>query len=160
MLLWCDTPLEVMYLPWTATICRRFQAEVGNPKWQSLWEFLTLLLCLMTWGHHSVTESILILGDNIASLSDALSMKGKGVMNAVARELSWRKIAFRWHFRVAHFPSELNVWADDLSRIYADPAHNFPVALAICHKRAAPSLDVMWQAWVGNSPTKFRSGSE
>ena len=48
----------------------------------------------------------------------------------------------------------------DLSRIYADPRRNVPVALTICHKRAAPSLDVMWQAWVGNSPTNFRSGSE
>ena len=144
MLLHGNKPVEIMYFPWMESLCARFEAEIGNPKWQSLWEFLTLLLTLMVWGHLSTTSIITIVGDNIAALSNSISMKGGGQLNAVARELSWRKVAYRWHFQVAHLPSELNVWADALSRLFADPPHVFPAVLTGCQKCTVPSVDVKW----------------
>ena len=77
-------------------------------------------------------------------------------MNAIARELSWRKVAYRWNFRVAHLPAQFNGLADDLSRLYADPPHLFPSALAQCRQCAAPSQAVIWQAWVTSNPAQFK----
>ena len=60
----------------------------GDTKNQSFYEFLTLLLSLLVWGDNYVEQSIAILGDNVGALTSALSLKGRGSMLAVARELS------------------------------------------------------------------------
>ena len=127
----------------------KFSARLGDPKSQSLWEFVTLLLALMLWARLGDEYPIVFHGDNIAALQDALSLKGRGSMLAVAREIAWRKERFQWNFTVAHLPSELNKIADDLSRLSAVPCHTFPLSLSRgCTKVNPPGWQHVWLAWV------------
>ena len=41
-------------------------------------------------------------------------------MNAIAREIAWRKIVFGWRYSLTHLPEELNDEADALSRLEAN----------------------------------------
>ena len=123
-------PVAYFRTTWCAGVLARFSARLGDARWQSLWEFLTLLLPLMVWGHLSVDETMVLQGDNTAALNDAIAMKGTGSMNHIARELAWRRIAQRWNFEVSHLPSELSTLADDLSRLAASLPHASPAALA------------------------------
>ena len=108
---------------------------------------LTLLLALVTWGDHFVDEAVMVVGDNAAALSCALTLKGKGELLAVARELSWRQARRGWKFIVGHLPSEHNVVADALSR-HVDPnGYEFPaLALARANPVTPPRLRDLWLA--------------
>ena len=92
-------------------------------------------------------EKDAVLGDNTAALSSALALKGKGVMLAVARELSWRQSRRKWAFDVAHLPSEYNVVADALSRTAAPKGCAWPaLALATATYAVPPKLQDLWLA--------------
>ena len=140
-----DRCREYFFTTWDEGLFKQFGAACGDPKWQSLWELATLLLSLIIWGEHAVDCVLMIHGDNVAALH-ALSLKGKGDMNAVAREISWRKARFFWEFDVHHIPSEQNHIADALSRLSA------------VHASAFPSDLVRMQAWPGNAPRGQKSG--
>ena len=89
-----------------------------------------------------------MLGDNTGALQNALSLKGKGILLAVAREVSWRKAKYGWNFRVGHLPSEANVIADALSRV-ADPSAKaaWPhQALGYAHAVSPPKMQDIWLA--------------
>ena len=81
-------------------------------------EFLTLALAACRWC--PLFTSVLLCGDNVASLNLALSNKSKGLLGYIGRELSWRRAKYDWHLAVAHLPAEANKLADRLSRL-ADP---------------------------------------
>ena len=70
------------------------------------------------WGNQFVQEAVALLGDNTGALQDALHLKGRGILAAVARELSWRKARYGWEFEVGHVPGELNTVPDALSRLH------------------------------------------
>ena len=98
-------------------------------------------------GDKFVDESLSILGDNTGSLNNALALKGKGNLLAVARELSWRQARRRWRFQVGHLPSELNVTADALSRTTDPKLVAWPArALASAVQRTPPRLCDLWRA--------------
>ena len=118
-----------------------------DTSFQSFWEFATLLLALCTWGDRFVHEKVAVLGDNTAALSSSLALKGKGVMLAVARELSWRQSRRKWAFDVAHLPAEYNVVADVLSRTTDPKGCSWPaLALATAAYAAPPRLQDLWLA--------------
>ena len=50
----------------------------------------------------------------------------KPAMNAIARELAWRKIIYKWRYKLQHLPAEQNDEADALSRPTAVPRRAFP----------------------------------
>ena len=92
-------------------------------------------------------ESVAVLGDNTAALSDALALKGKGIMLAVARELSWRQPRRKWSFDVGHLPAEHNVVADALSRTTDPKGCAWPArALASAASAKPPKLKDLWLA--------------
>ena len=64
----------------------------------------------------------MIRGDNLSALnvSNDLSSTSPG-MNAIARELAWRKIVLQWKYKVKHLPAEQNDEADALARLTAVP---------------------------------------
>ena len=119
----------------------------NDPKHQSFWEFATLLLVLLVWADR-FTEMVLdILGDNTAALSNALSLRGRGPMLAVAREISWRRARRSWSFRVGHLPSENNNVADALSRVADPKGKGWPsVALGAAAEAKPPRLRDLWLA--------------
>ena len=84
----------------------------------------------------------------MAALNDAMKLKGRGAMNAVAREIAWRRVALQWRFRTMHLPKEINLLADALSWLRAAPPHVFPDVLQTCH-RVNPGLQSeLRKAWV------------
>ena len=133
---------------WQGDEAPHLPVEVGNSKDQTFWEFATLLLCLIVWGNNFSESLLTVLGDNTGSLQNSLSLRGRGPLLAVARELSWRQAKFGWKFKVGHLPSEYNVVADALSRI-ADPTekvgwprHALGAATAV----TPPRLNQIWRA--------------
>ena len=47
-----------------------------------------LLLTLITWANDFQSEVLTVLGDNVGALQNALDLKGRGTMAAVAREFA------------------------------------------------------------------------
>ena len=139
-------PVEYFVVTWDSAILALFEAEAGVSRWQSLWEFVTLLVCLLLWGRHAVDHVLTIQGDNIAALQDGLAMKGRGHMLDVAREIAWRKARYSWTFTTAHIPAELNDDADALSRLTAEPPKKLPERLHSVPRASAPSWHQAFQA--------------
>ena len=132
---------------WLGDEAEHLSVAPADPAFQTFWEFATLLLSLITWGGYFTDQAVLILGDNIGALSNALALKGRGILLNVARELAWRQARRGWKFSVGHLPSEFNVVADALSR-WADPKkHVWPAtALAGARQVSAPKLKDVWKA--------------
>ena len=132
---------------WNNDLAAHLQVVTGDPKHQTFWEFLTLLIVLILWGDDFVEVSLAVLGDNTGSLSSALRLQGRGAMLAVAREVSWRTTRRRWAFEVGHLPTEHNTIADALSRV-ADPSPKSWPATALASSEAdkVPDLSKIWLA--------------
>ena len=139
--------VEYFSVVWTGGEAPHLKVAPDDTSFQSFWEFSTLLLALCTWGDSFVHKKVSVLGDNTSALQDALALSGKGIMNAVAREISWRQSRRRWAFDVGHLPSEFNVVADALSRV-ADPKGGpWPsAALSAAKWVTPPKLADLWLA--------------
>ena len=132
-------------MTWDDTVLSLFGAKIGDPKFQSLWEFITLLVAAIVWRAHARETTLFVLGDNIAALQDAVKFKGRGPMLTVARELAWRTARWPLHLDFTHLPKENNVLADALSRWGGVPACSLPRALQAA-PRCEPWSEV-WRAW-------------
>ena len=138
--------VEFFYVKWESDTAAVHEVIPGKSRFQSFWEFLTLLLCLMVWGKDFTKQRLAVLGDNTAALSNALQLKGKGALAAVARELAWRQERNEWSFEVGHVPSEMNIVPDALSRQFEEKPSTFPhEALKGATRRHPPMKDV-WKA--------------
>jgi hypothetical protein len=137
---------EVFHCVWSQPLLDYFGATAGDCAFQSLWEFLTLFLSLLVWGTRYPDCVLLIQGDNIGSLANAIALKGGGSMNIVAREIALRTAWFDWQFAVEHLPAERNDEADALSRLHAVPIRPFPQSLLHSRRRETPSFE-----WLANA---------
>ena len=88
---------------------------------------------MIQWA--SSHQRLTLFGDNTASLQMALDSKGKGATNELLREIAWRKAKHGWSFAVAHLPTESNVLADSLSRLF-EPGDDGTVP----HRSCPPQL--------------------
>ena len=132
---------------WDGGEATHLGVRTHDPSFQTFWEFSTLLLCLVLWGKHFVDESVVIYGDNTGALSNALNLKGKGILLHVAREVAWRQARRGWRFETAHLPSEYNVVADALSRLADPKGEKWPaLALASAEADAPPRMADLWLA--------------
>ena len=61
-------------------------ATVGDPAWQSFWEFLASFPTLELWAPES--EPFAIQGDNIGALQNHSKLKGRGPHVQVAKEIA------------------------------------------------------------------------
>ena len=118
----------------------------GTSKYQSFWEFFTLVLALILWADAYTDCSLSVLGDSTSALQDALNLSGRREMVALAREVAWRQIRGRWQFRVGHLPAEHNLFADALSRRFAPVPVAFPDALAAAREVSAAEPMHIWRA--------------
>ena len=125
-----------------------FGAQLGNSAWQTLWEFLTLLLALISWREHAKQQLLFVLGDNVAALQDAIALRGRGHMLTVARELCWRQAKWPLHFDVEHLPKDRNLDADALSRIAAVPPCAAPAFTLHTPRQDCPPWHTVWRAWI------------
>ena len=140
---------EYFSVIWSDDDASHLDVVKADTRFQSFWEFATLFLALVTWGDWFVEAPVLIVGDNTAALTDSLSLGGKGVMQAISREISWRVARRRWRYMVGHLPSEHNLVAYALSR-QADPKSSRPQwpdsALASADFVSPPRLRDLWLA--------------
>ena len=107
---------------------------------------MALLISLREWAKDFQQHQLAVVGDNTGALTNALALKGKGVLAAVAREIAWRKERFNWSFAVGHIPSELNVVADALSRQFEPSPPPFPAQALSKARRREPDLQELWKA--------------
>ena len=108
-----------MEVPWTEIDLTALGLTAGNPADQTAFEYLMLFLVLDAWADRARRHGLAILGDNVAALQCAVSLRGRGPLNAISREISWRRLRRNWWYSVGHIPSEDNVFADALSRTAA-----------------------------------------
>ena len=133
-------PSEYFAATWSPEVCALFRAEIGVPKYQTFWEYLTVFLALCVWGDAYRAEAVTVAGDNVPALEGALNLKGKSLLNHVTRELAWRRARRRWSYVVAHLPAEHNITADALSRLAAPVPAAFAGELALAKQVAAPAI--------------------
>ena len=142
------TATEYFVCRWTRASAGHLGVYPGNSKYQSFWEFFTLVLALILWADSYTASSLSVLGDSTSALQDALNLSGRREMVALAREVAWRQIRGQWQFRVGHLPAEHNLFADALSRRYAPQPVAFPDALASARERSALEPMHVWRAAV------------
>ena len=142
-----DVIKEFFVVSWREADASHLGVHPGSPKWQSFWELATLLLCLDAWGSRFVEHSLEILGDNTSALQDALDLKGRGPMLALAREIALRNAQRNLSYVVGHLPSEHNTVPDQLSRVFAPDRAAFPThALAGAQQVGVKLLEASWLA--------------
>ena len=103
----------------------------------------------VTFGDVLEETGALIRGDNLGALSVALTLSSTSpAMNAIAREIAWRRIVHRWQYLLKHLPAELNDEADALSRLEAIPPREIPRMCLEHAKCVAPpaQTDDLWKA--------------
>ena len=141
-----DTPAKFFVHTWLAEEFEPEVVKIGDCAFQTLFEFVTLFLCLVLWASDG-DATLAILGDNVSALQAALTLRCRGSMLRVAREIAWRKARFRWSFSVGHLPKESNRLADALSRQAAGcpEAVLFPgQALSGAVQVVAPKVRDLW----------------
>ena len=132
---------------WDGTEAPHLEVWPGDPKHQTFWEFATLFLALLAWSDLFSKQTVAILGDNTGALQLALSLKGRGRLLAISREIAWRRARRRWQFEVGHLPSEHNSVADALSRANDPDGVPWPAhALSRATYSKPPRLADIWLA--------------
>jgi len=140
-------PVEYAEVRWRRRDAKKLKTSIGSPDGQTTWEYVVVLLGLLIWGSEHRETGLALLGDNLAALGGALSMKGRGSLSTVTRELAWRRVRFAWRYAAGHLPSEHNVLADALSRLHCPAGSErkeFPPQLLSLKRRAAPELREIW----------------
>ena len=79
-----------------------------------------------------------LVGDNLGALTVAVSLRGRGDLARICREIALRQARWGLHLAVGHLPSELNDWADCLSRQFAPTPPAIPEGLAGLPRRQQP----------------------
>ena len=119
--------IQYTYFVWDDYSLSILKAKTGDHRGQTAFEFFTLLVCAVTFGKVLTETGACIRGDNLAALNVSNDMAStKPAMNAIARELAWRKIIYKWRYKLQHLPAEQNDEADALSRLTAIPRRGFP----------------------------------
>ena len=98
------------------------------------------------WGEEHAEEGIHLLGDNLAALNGAISLRGRSTLANITKEMAWRKVRFGWRFAADNLPSENNLLADALSRLSAPGAERkeMPDELRHASARTLPDLASVW----------------
>jgi len=140
-------PQETLIVTWDDATAARLGTKIGSPDGQTSWEYLALLLSLICWGHLWRDSGLAIFGDNVAALSGAANLRGRGVLSKITRELAWRRVRFGWRYAVSHLPAEENEWADALSRLAAPAGSDhkqMPEPLRGVARAVAPDWADVW----------------
>ena len=90
-MLWAGAkPIEYCHFTWTEHSLKVLSAKRDNTS-QTVFEFLTVFLCLTAFQKAVCTHGVLVLGDNLVALQNALDCKSsRSAMNLVGREIAWR----------------------------------------------------------------------
>ena len=119
--------VEYTYFGWSDRSLSILKATHGDFRGQTAFEFLTFFVVAATFSEVLSTTGALIRGDNLGSLNVANGLGSTTpTMNAIAREIAWRRIVYKWRYKISPLPAEWNDEADALSRLHAVPRRAFP----------------------------------
>ena len=151
-ILWRDgIAAQYTHFTWSPSTLLTLKATIGDCRFQTAYEYLTLLLAAITFSDVLSSTGAVIKGDNLGALNEALKLKSTTVtLNTISRELAWRKIVRRWRYSLEHLPAEMNDEADMLSRLKAVPARPFPRMLSKLATCIAPPRQTakLWKALI------------
>ncbi|CAK0871843.1 unnamed protein product [Prorocentrum cordatum] len=133
------TPVEFFALEWSDDICGLFNVGTGDPRCQSFWEYLTVFLALCARGESFRTEVLTIAGDSAPALEGALTLRCKGLLNHITREIAQRLSRRQWEYVATHLPAEHNKTADALPRSAAPDRAAFPAEPAGATQASPPA---------------------
>ena len=135
---------------WDDEVLGILGARAGDSRWQTVYEYVTLLVALLLWGDSGAEKLLYVYGDNVGALQCAQDLKGRGPMLLISRELAWRRVRHRWEFELAHLPAELNGDADALSRVHAEPPTPLPPSVQKrgVIERQVPPWSCVFTAWL------------
>ena len=92
--------------------------------------------------------------DNIGALTAAVSTRGRGDLARVCREIALRQARLGLVIAVGHIPSELNTWADALSRVHAPSPAAVPEELLRLTRRTPPHLGQLFSIEASGPPVR------
>ena len=147
-----DTVAEYLCFDWPEELCRLFQVSTGLAKHQAFWEMLTLYVSLLTWAADFRECGLRCLGDASGALACIRSLKGAGILNHIAREISWRRVRYGWKYGLGHVPGSRNRIADALSRQSSPTPSTFPAECVAALRRPEPEWSEIWDALVTRAP--------
>ena len=110
----------------------RFQAKVGDPAYNTIWEALAILVALRLWRTSSHQgASFEIRSDNLPFLMAMLKGTSKDEsLRLILRELSLdESLLVRKISLLTHIPGISNILPDHLSRLHAPSPHPIPSSL-------------------------------
>ena len=113
-------PVRCFCCTWEAGEFQGLGVEVGSSASQTFFEILVLVLAIELWARSARPTAV--LGDNVAALQEAISMKGKGIHAPLSQALAVLIVSRTLHLSAGHLPSEANEAADSLSR-QAEPGN-------------------------------------
>ena len=133
--------VEHMAIAWDTEFADRFGAAVGDSGCLAFYEAVVVLAAIQAWGVDGKRKRMALIGDNVGALTVAISLRGRGDLAQVCREVALRQARFGLELCVGHLPSERNVDADALSRLAAPSPASFPASLLAVPSRAWPQTD-------------------
>jgi len=140
-------PREYVMMTWTPRMAEKMRTRIGDSAGQTSWEYFVLFVALQTWAS-DFRSGLLLLGDNLSSLAGILNLRGRGgALNAITKEIAWRRVRYGWRFAAGHLPTERNKLADSLSRVAAPSGseqRSFPEELSSARAREAPDFESLW----------------
>ena len=148
-----DQWLSYFWIAWTPEVAHILNIAIGASKHQTTWELVSLYIVLLLYATKFRDRGLAIVGDNVASLQSAISLKGRRDLSKITREIAWRRVRYGWRFAVGHIPSENNNIADCLSRLSAPGSEKRSLPAVLRHVRQVqvPDLQRVWPCLHGCS---------
>ena len=142
--------------PLSSADLRRFSAQLGEPKFNTLWELLAILVALGIWVPRLSSHScIQIRSDSHGSLS-SLRKLGSGCphMSLILAEIALDDAVANASLELHHIPGVSNILADCLSRLFASNSKTLPHELS--HVQTIPCQKCDHKFWVTARPPRDR----
>ena len=144
-------PKEYFALDLTTDDLRRFSAKRGESGFTTLWEALTLLICIRQWLTRNALLNVRIKSDSLGALRLAMKLSSSSPrLNQVAQGIALHlAIGDAQISLLEHIPGVTNIQADALSRLTAPEAKSIPGFLSNAKRIFPPNRDSdFWRAWV------------
>ena len=138
-------PVQWFATELTAFDLRKFNATIGESKFNTTWEALALLIAIrLRLPGTSVRAHV--RSDSLSALRSMVKLTSTSqALNVIARELALDAVLGLYSIGLAvHIPGVSNTLPDDLSRMWAPEPHPFPASLAGVPESAPPLRNRMF----------------
>ncbi|CAE7648821.1 unnamed protein product [Symbiodinium sp. CCMP2592] len=141
-------PTEIFYSNLPDELLKKFSAERGVSKFNTLWEGVALLVAFRLWlPNLSFGAVYRAKSDNLGFLRALSRGSAKSAtLNVLAREFSLDVALRSYQVRgLAHIPGISNIQADALSRLFSPEPKHFPPELEHVPARTVDLTEAFWK---------------